>query len=708
MTSLSPQSPQDTLKLLYEVSREFNSALDLRTVLQRVLFLTMKNIGAKSGSIIVVNEEGEPIESAIIYGGNVHSQTTQQLRATTERGLAGWVLRNRVAALVQDTSKDPRWLRRPDDAEERTGSKSAISAPLISRKHLVGVLTLVHQEPNHFSEIHFNLVKAIADQASVAVLNARLYAESQRQARVMAALAETASVINATLDTREVLQRITAQAQKALDVEAVSLGLIDHAAGEIVFRASVGGAGPQIIGSRLKIGQGIVGWVAQTGEALIIPRAHEDPRFDPETDRRTGFYTQAIACAPIVQESAIIGVLEAINPRGHRFGSETLTVLSGICNLAGSAINHAQLFARLQAAHQRYRDLFEDSISPIVITDLEGNILEVNRRTVEASEYTRETLRRKNITDLHEIDARYGGASLTALRTASHTITYESVMRTRSGAEIPIQVLARRVTIEGREHIQWILRDISERKNIDQLRNDLISMIYHDLRSPLANIISSLDVLRSMLPENDAAIESVMQIAVRSTERIQRLTNSLLDVHRLESGKAVVSQEIIGLAALAQDAVDAVRLVAEAKQHTVEVNLPDDLPALFVDSDMIRRVLINLMENAVKYTPNNGHICLEARALDGWVEVSVVDSGPGIPESEQELIFHKFTRLGNRESAKGLGLGLTFCRLAVQAHGGRIWVKSKEGVGSRFSLTLPAAPPETQINAMHSRRQNLG
>ncbi len=709
MTASSSHGPQDTIALLYEISREFNSALDLRTVLQRVLFLTIKNIGAKSGSIIVVDEQGEPIESAIIYGSNLHRQTTQQLRATTEHGLAGWVLRNRVAALVRDTSKDDRWLRRPDDAIDRSGPKSAISAPLISRNKLVGVITLVHQQPNHFDDTHLDLVKAIADQASIAVLNARLYDESQRRARIMAALAETASAINATLDPGEVLQRIATQAQKALDVEAVTLGLVDAEHRDIVFRASVGGSGPRLIGSRLKVGQGILGWVVQHGQATIVPKAHEDPRFDPETDRRTGFYTRSIACAPITKDGEVLGALEAINPKGHNtFNNETLTVLEGICNLAGTAITHAQLFSRLQAAHKRYHDLFEDSISPIVITDMTGHILEANRQALEVSEYTPETLTTLSIQQLHDVDARYSNRDLQVFRESQRIVTYESIMHTRNGAEIPIQVLARRVTVEGQPYIQWILRDISERKNIDQLRNDLISMIYHDLRSPLANIISSLDVLRSMLPEEDEAIESVLQIATRSTERIQRLTNSLLDVHRLEAGKAVISQEVAGVSALAQDAVESIRLMAEAKNQTVEVNLPKDLPALFVDTDMIRRVLINLMENAVKYTPNNGHICLEARPLPpDQVEISVVDTGPGIPEKEQELIFHKFTRLGNRQNAKGLGLGLTFCRLAVQAHGGHIWVKSTEGVGSRFSLTLPTAPADTQPEIAASQRENL-
>ncbi len=704
MSTTQPlRSPQETLKLLYEVSREFNSALDLRTVLQRVLFLTMRNIGAHSGSIIVVDERGEPIESAIIHGSNMLDQTTQQLRITTEQGLAGWVLRNQTAALVKDTSKDPRWLQRPDDAIDRTGPKSAISAPLAAREQLVGVITLVNSTPGKFGRQHLSLVQAIADQAGVAVLNARLYAESKRQTRVMSALAETASVINATLNLEEVLQRIAVQTRQALNVQAASLALLNDDADELIFRAVEGGAGAQLVGTRLKVGEGVAGWVAKTGQPVIVHHAHSDPRFHAETDRRTGFYTSAIACAPILQEGKIIGILEAINPQHGHFERDTLMVLNGICNLAGTAISHAQLFVQLQAAHQRYRDLFEDSLSPIVITDMEGRILEVNRQAIETSGFSQEALSRMSIMDLHEVDKKHTGAYLERLTQTDQTLIYESEMHALGDVTIPVQVLARRVSIEGVPHIQWILRDITERKHIDRLRNDLISMIYHDLRSPLSNIISSLEVLRSMLPGDDDAIKSVVQIAERSTERIQRLTNSLLDVHRLESGQPILSQEIVGLAPLVDEAIEAVRLSLDAKQQSLEVAIPSDLPGLYVDKDMIRRVLINLLDNAVKYTASQGRIRLEARMAEGMIEVSVIDTGPGIPLAEQEHIFHKFTRLRSRPGSKGLGLGLTFCRLAVEGHGGRIWVKSRVGVGSRFSITLPVAPLESLL--AHSARK---
>ena len=125
-----------SLELLYHISRELSSALDLRTVLKRVLFLSMRYLGALRGSIIVLDEKGQPLESAIIADNVVHHHTTHRLRSTLEHGLAGWVVRHRQAALVADTSKDKRWMVRVYEKEEQPGPKSVISAPLLTRDSL--------------------------------------------------------------------------------------------------------------------------------------------------------------------------------------------------------------------------------------------------------------------------------------------------------------------------------------------------------------------------------------------------------------------------------------------------------------------------------------------------------------------------------------------------------------------------------------------
>ncbi len=681
------------LELLYHVSREVATALDLRTVLQRVLYEAIQNVGGERCSIVVLDDAGKAVDATIVYGKQVHEHTTQQMRDTMERGLAGWVTRNRKGALVLDTSKDERWLMRPDDAIDQSGVKSAICVPLLAREKIVGVLTLVHAKPNAFSTEQLDLMQAIADQAGVAVLNARLYTESQRQARVMTALAEGAAAMNVSLRMEDVYQRILIQTMQALQVETVALGIVD---GEhLVFRAAAGQNAGNILGRTIPLGDGIVGTAARDGRGLVVPDVSLDKAYS-DADKFGGVEMRSILVAPIQSQARNIGIIEAINPVAKSFDPDALLVMTGIGGLAGSVIQNAQLFERLQAAHQRYHELFEDSIDAMLITDWDGQIIEANRRAVLLSGYTREILQTLPIDEIHQVNWDRIGVEFDTLR-ENRTCSYESSLLREDETRTPIEVHARRVEFHEADSIQWILRDITERKELDGLREDLTAMIYHDLRSPLANIVSSLDVLYSLVPDDDKeTVLSILKIAENSTERIQRLVSSLLDVNRLESGQPVADQKAVDPIPLIERAIRDVEPVAKGRRQTITATLPGKLPAIWVDEDMARRVFINLMENSVKFTPVGGKLEVGARKEDGWVHFWVNDNGPGIPLVEQDRIFDKFTRLratGNNKPG-GLGIGLAFCRLAVQGHGGRIWVESDPGKGAQFHFTFPAAIEE--------------
>lgn len=674
-----------TIYLLYQISRELASALDLKLVLQRVLFSALNNVGGERGSIIVLDSNGKAIESAIVYGNQVRESNTIQFKETVERGLAGWVIRNLQAALITDTSADERWLAREDDRRQDSAQKSALCVPLLARESLVGVLTLVHPTPNAYTQENLQLMQAIADQAGLTILNARLYAESQRQARVMTALAESAVSINASLHMEEVIERILSQTRQALQAETAALGLA-HNDSEIHFFAS-GKNAAAWQGQSAGAGEGIAGRVLRDGRGIIALRVNG--KMSLSSVEQANGTTSALACAPIHAQGRVIGVLQAINPLGGRsFDPDSLLVLTGLGGLAGSVIQNAQLFERLDSARRRYRDLFEDSIDPIVITDLHGRIQEANHQAALFSGYSASQLRELLIEQLHEVRFEKTGRAFENIQASA--LIYESVLYDRQKSPRPTQVYARRVNFDEQESIQWILRDISEHKELDSLREDLAAMIYHDLRSPLANILSSVEMLKTYIPAAERqASDALFRIAQNSIDRIQRLINSLLDINRLEQNQPVGERHPTAPLALLQEARLAALPGAEGRNQRLTLDASPSLPTLPIDSDMIRRVLINLTENAVKYSPNDSEIHLGAALQDGQMRFWVQDTGPGIPESERERIFEKFTRLKNKSGAKGLGVGLAFCKLAVQGHGGAIWVENAEPHGSRFVFTLP-------------------
>ncbi len=512
---MSGDPSSTSLQLLYNVSRELTSTLDLRTVLERVLFLSVNNVGAERGSLIVLDHDRQPLDAAIVYAGTLHTHELQRLQSTLESGLAGWVMRSGQPALVEDTSQDERWTRREDDDSRHSGSKSAVCLPLTARDELVGVLTIVHPVPGFFTQDHLALLEAIGAQAGIAIHNARLYD---------------------------------------------SLG----------------------------------------------------------------------------------------------------------------------------AAHRRYHELFDDNIDPILITDLNGQILEANRKAAQVIGLSTDALTQKSVLELLPADAGQPREEMTG---------YESSLLLQNGSTLPVEVYTRQVKIEDEAALQWILRDISERKLVDTLREDLAAMIYHDLRSPLANIVSSLDMLEALIPtDQDPSLRTVLSIATHSTERMQRLISSLLDINRLEAGQSITNQNATAVPQLLHEVVVAVQPMLDGKQQALSLQITDGLPAMWVDADMIRRVLINLVENATKFTPVKGAIRLQAEMDGEAVRLVVSDTGPGIPPEKREQIFEKFARLQADRFPKGLGLGLAFCRLAVQAHGGKIWVENNAEGGARFCLTLPVKP----------------
>ncbi|MCK4726735.1 MAG: GAF domain-containing protein, partial [Anaerolineales bacterium] len=524
-------------------------------------------------------------------------------------------------------------------------------------------MTLVHPIPNSFSSAHLELIQAIADQAGISVLNARLYEESLRRTRVMTALADSASEITASLELDEVLQRILTQISEALQVELVSLALVDQAGKSLKYVATSAGSGSPLIGHQIAFGTGFSGQIAKENQGAIITDTSQDDRFPLDSEQLIGSEIQSIACAPLRSQKEVIGVLEAINPVDGYFDLDALEVLTGIGSLAGTAINHARLYEQAQATQQRYLELFQDSIDPIIISDQRGRILEANRQAELFTRFSKEDLFDKSIDQLLTRENQAFRVDPESINHGDIT-TYEVELTPKDAKPIPVLVHLRSVVVEDGTNFQWLIRDISENKKLDRLRDDLISMIYHDLRSPLSNIVSSLDVFDAMLPKDgDPAFRSLLNIALRSTERIQRLTNSLLGMSRLKSGQPVVHRVSSSAVFLAVEAIDAVSPVAETKNQVINLEIPADAPTLMIDADMIRRVLINLLENAVKYSPPDGEITLGVEFDDQQSKIWIQDSGPGISAAEQEYIFDKFTRLNPEGDQKGFGLGLAYCRL---------------------------------------------
>jgi len=229
-------------------------------------------------------------------------------------------------------------------------------------------------------------------------------------------------------------------------------------------------------------------------------------------------------------------------------------------------------------------------------------------------------------------------------------------------------------------------------KQAQQLREDLSNMLVHDLRTPLAAVVASLDLLRGDGNQfEDDKVQTILGIAHANAQTLKDMVNDLLDIAKLEEGKLTFYRSPLDPTDLLVKAADLAHTIALRGGKRLKVEIREPLPTMMGEREKISRVLNNLLNNALKYTDANGCITLSAQPEGDYVQFAVSDDGPGVPEEARERIFDKFAQAGGGTQRQGTGLGLTFCRLIVEAHGGKIWVESEPGQGSTFYFTLPKA-----------------
>ena len=275
----------------------------------------------------------------------------------------------------------------------------------------------------------------------------------------------------------------------------------------------------------------------------------------------------------------------------------------------------------------------------------------------------------------------------------------------RAGSHTEVVVLALEDVTERRRihdlelHFTAELQESYRRlQELEKLRDDITHMIIHDLRTPLTSVIGGMQTLE-VVGDLNADQREMMEIAILGGETLLGMINDLLDVEKLESGSMQLDYAVLSPADLVASAVRQIAWLAESSSLTLIPRVAGDLPPLRGDENKLRRTLVNLLGNAIKFTPSGGTITIEAfyDAETRSVIFSVSDTGEGIPTEAFARIFEKFSQVASRQGGRTLstGLGLTFCKLAVEAHGGQVAVESVLGEGSTFRITLPVSsePP---------------
>lgn len=683
------------LDLLYLITREFGARLEIDQVLERVLSATLASVGGYNASLFLLDDQQEVENLFYIRDGlEVQQRSRPNLEAILEWGLVAWVIKHQEDVSVRNTRDDERWYN-DDSAPELSKARSAMSVPIQLPEQLIGVLIVTGIQPDYFAEDDLAMLRIIADQAAFAIANARLYKAEQRRHRLADTLASVARTLNSTLDLKKVLNLILQQLALVVDYDSSAILLLEDDI--LSVRAA---RGFEDMKDALKVtvpleeGRPNYRAVVQKRPILI-----NDVDLEPGWEKSSSSQrVRSWIGAPLIAQDEVIGMLTVDSYTINKYTKENVNEVAAFADQAATAVANAQAVTLLRNLEDSYTILFEDSADMILITDYQGHILSGNRKACQMLRWTKEDLIGSNISF---IDRRLHDCLIENTRRlqAWREVLLELDILDAYRQTVSLEINARHVRYAGKECVQWIGRDISARKESERMRQDLINMLVHDLRGPVGNLISMIELLPMLITaiEENPKLSNFLTLARRSGQEVRDLIDSMLDVGRLESGEIHLQRSLVNLEETIQAVQDQVMPRALSKEMELIFNsLPPDIPEVWIDRNMIRRVLINLVDNAIKYTPYYGRVSLTTSLNDETLRFAIKDNGSGISKENQARIFNKFSRVDHSANAPGgVGLGLAFCKLAAEAHGGSISVESEgiAGRGSTFYLTIPIVSP---------------
>lgn len=685
---------RSNLDTLYRITHEFDSQLELDRVIERVLSAVVATLNAQDASLLIFDSRDTPEKFLIADHFNVRQISLGTISTAIQHGLVYWVRKYREEVLIEDTTADPRWF---DDkiTPESSRAKSVIALPVQLQEQFIGVLTVTANEPGYFNEDDLAMLRIIADQSAFALHNDRLIKAEQKRRRLADTLASVAHTINSTLDLYQVLNLILEQLALVIDYDTSSVLLLEG--NTLSVRAARGFEDMEdalhVVITLDDVEQPNYQAVLRK-QPILISDVDTVPNWIKSSSSQK---VRSWIGAPLIARDEVIGMLTVDSHAVNKYTDENLQEVAAFADQVATAMSNAQTVAQLRNMEDSHTMLFEDSADMSIISDYYGQIMNANRKACQTLRRTKEALIGSPISIIDRHLTNILSENTKRLK-AWREISLELDITDAYHETISLEVNARHVNYGGKDCVQWVGRDISVRKQSEKMRQDLINMLVHDLRGPVGNLVNTIELLPMLLGsiKDDPKLSTFIDLAKRSGQEVRDLIDSMLDVGRLEAGEIYLQRNMAKLDDIVQAVKDQVTQRATAKKMELVFNLIPPLPEVWIDQGMIRRVLINLVDNAIKYTPHQGRVSLTISQNANALHFAVADNGPGISKEHQARIFNKFSRVDHSSNApSGVGLGLAFCKLAVEAHGGVISIESEgiPGQGSTFQFTIPILTP---------------
>ncbi len=637
------------------------------------------------------------------------------------------VLLNRQAQQVVDVQPGGD-VAAPDGVQE-TNIRHLLRLPMIFQDRVMGLAEVMDDRAGRvLAAGEIALAQLLANQAAAAIENARLYEATRRHAAEVTTLSKISQVITSSLDLHETLSIIADQAIWLLDVAAASVILYDDENSSLWFGASSGEGSDFIRGKRLEMGHGIVNWVIQNGEPLMVQDASLDRRFFSDWDQETGFTTHSILCVPLRSRGRTIGAIETINKGSGPFDQEDLAVLTSVAASAAIAIENARLYRELQqhasrleetvsrrtrelqAERDRTQAILEALGEAVIVTDLAGTIQYVNPAAVALTGYSAEEVVGRS-PRLWQGDRTQAASYPPADQGLSATQRAEVVSRRKDGtlydAAMTVAPLFDSLEAERLVGHVCVQRDITPIKEAERLKDQFVSNVSHELRTPLSIITlvsGNLERLYDRL--SDEKRRKLVRDIRDQAQVLNELIGDVLEISRIESGRVSMERQQVDLAQLLREEAEKQSPLAQKKVQHLRMKAAGEA-VVWGNADQLRQVIRNLLNNAIKYTPERGQIACECVAATRgdlaetgwpgstelrpgrWAALRVADTGIGIGAEELPHLYERFYRVKTQGNIPGTGLGLSIVQELVELHQGHIAAASVPNEGSTFAIYVP-------------------
>lgn len=577
--------------------------------------------------------------------------------------------------------------------------RSNIGVPLWVRDKVIGALTIDNQGVRKYTEEDIRVVQAFAQQAAIAIENARLF-EAQRVQRELAeALEAAAAVVSSVLDLDQVLDYILDQVVRFVRGDTYNIILVEGGVGRMIrwrgyeenqIAMPTQGRDNIPIMTYPSLAQ-----MMEDGLPTFVSDTHHDPRWRVSRGQEK---LRAYVAAPICIAGKTEGFINVAGLTPHQFGPQEAQRLKAFADHASIALQNARLYqktlhhttvlerrvrertAELEAQNAWLEAVLGSTSDGIIITDSDGQIADTNR---VARMWLYHSLPSSDIERLRE--------TIRDLAQRAH-VRPDAVLEL-SGLDLELSASP----IFGEQGVVGpavlvVVHDVSYLKALDRVKSQFVSNVSHELRTPLTSIRLYSSLIQRSTPEN---AQRYFEPLEREVDRLSKLVEDILQISRIEAGQLELNRRVVDLNLLTEMAVMSHHILADSRGLTMAYQSTNGKTMASVDYDKFMQVVNNLIENAISYTPSGGHIQVttECQEKDArlWAVVTVQDSGMGIPEPEIHHLFERFFRGSEPQELRiqGSGLGLAIVKEIVELHGGIVTVESQVGVGSRFTVWIP-------------------